>query len=112
MGARELGRSRGRARRKGRRGRGEARDQAAADDALREAAAQLLARPLVARDGQPRARLALALDARRRGAGGGEGISEALLVIEREEPIAVVLLNRPQQLNALSDELMTELVSE
>jgi enoyl-CoA hydratase len=30
--------------------------------------------------------------------------------VERDEPIAVVLLNRPQQLNALSDELMEELV--
>ena len=35
-----------------------------------------------------------------------------LVLVEREEPIAVVLLNRPQQLNALSDELMDELVSE
>jgi enoyl-CoA hydratase len=31
--------------------------------------------------------------------------------VERDEPIAVVLLNRPQQLNALSDELMEELVT-
>ena len=30
--------------------------------------------------------------------------------VERDEPIAVVLLNRPEQLNALSDELMEELV--
>jgi enoyl-CoA hydratase len=36
--------------------------------------------------------------------------SEPLVRVEREEPIAVVLLNRPQQLNALSDELMDELV--
>jgi enoyl-CoA hydratase len=35
-----------------------------------------------------------------------------LVLVEREEPIAVVLLNRPQQLNALSDELMDELVTE
>ena len=35
----------------------------------------------------------------------------SLVLVEREEPIAVVLLNRPQQLNALSDELMDELVS-
>ncbi len=35
---------------------------------------------------------------------------EALVTVERDEPIAVVLLNRPQQLNALSDELMIELV--
>jgi enoyl-CoA hydratase len=33
-----------------------------------------------------------------------------LVRIERDEPIAVVLLNRPQQLNALSGELMDELV--
>jgi enoyl-CoA hydratase len=35
----------------------------------------------------------------------------SLVRVEREEPIAVVLLDRPQQLNALSDELMDELVS-
>jgi enoyl-CoA hydratase len=34
----------------------------------------------------------------------------SLVLLEREEPIAVVLLNRPQQLNALSNELMEELV--
>jgi enoyl-CoA hydratase len=34
------------------------------------------------------------------------------VLVEREEPIAVVLLNRPRQLNALSDELMGALVSE
>jgi enoyl-CoA hydratase len=33
-----------------------------------------------------------------------------LVLVERDEPIAVCLLNRPQQLNALSDELMDELV--
>ena len=33
-----------------------------------------------------------------------------LVLVEREPPIAVVLLNRPKQLNALSDELMNELV--
>ena len=32
-----------------------------------------------------------------------------LVLVEREEPIAVVLLNRPKQLNALSTELMDEL---
>ena len=37
-------------------------------------------------------------------------MTEPLVVVEREEPIAVVLLNRPQQLNALSDELMGALV--
>jgi enoyl-CoA hydratase len=35
-----------------------------------------------------------------------------LVRVEREEPIAVVLLNRPEKLNALSDDLMEELVSE
>jgi enoyl-CoA hydratase len=35
-----------------------------------------------------------------------------LVLVERDEPIAVVRLNRPQQLNALSDELMEQLVSE
>jgi enoyl-CoA hydratase len=34
-----------------------------------------------------------------------------LVLVEREEPIAICLLNRPQQLNALSDELMDELVT-
>jgi enoyl-CoA hydratase len=33
------------------------------------------------------------------------------VLIEREEPVAVVRLNRPQQLNALSGELMDELVA-
>jgi enoyl-CoA hydratase len=37
-------------------------------------------------------------------------VSERLVLVEREPPIAVVLLNRPKQLNALSDELMGELV--
>ena len=35
----------------------------------------------------------------------------SLVRVEREEPIAIVLLDRPQQLNALSDDLMDELVS-
>jgi enoyl-CoA hydratase len=34
-----------------------------------------------------------------------------LVLVERDDPIAVCLLNRPQQLNALSDELMDELVT-
>ena len=34
-----------------------------------------------------------------------------LVAVEREERIAVCLLNRPKQLNALSDELMDELVT-
>jgi enoyl-CoA hydratase len=33
-----------------------------------------------------------------------------LVLVERDGPVGVVLLNRPQQLNALSDELMDELV--
>jgi enoyl-CoA hydratase len=37
-------------------------------------------------------------------------VSEPLVSVEREESIAVVLLNRPHQLNALSDELMGALV--
>jgi enoyl-CoA hydratase len=35
----------------------------------------------------------------------------SVLLVEREEPIAVVLLNRPEALNALNDEVMTELVA-
>jgi enoyl-CoA hydratase len=34
-----------------------------------------------------------------------------LVLVEREKPIAVVLLNRPDALNALSDELMDKLVT-
>ena len=34
-----------------------------------------------------------------------------LVLVERDDPIAVVLLNRPDQLNALSGELMDELVA-
>jgi enoyl-CoA hydratase len=36
--------------------------------------------------------------------------AEPVVLAERDEPIAVVLLNRPNQLNALSDELMSALV--
>jgi enoyl-CoA hydratase len=36
--------------------------------------------------------------------------AEPVVLVERDEPIAVVLLNRPKQLNALSDELMSALV--
>jgi enoyl-CoA hydratase len=35
----------------------------------------------------------------------------SVVLVERDPPIAVVRLNRPKQLNALSDELMAELVS-
>jgi enoyl-CoA hydratase len=37
-------------------------------------------------------------------------VSDDLVLVERDEPIAVVRLNRPKQLNALSDELMNALV--
>jgi enoyl-CoA hydratase len=40
-----------------------------------------------------------------------EGDMAELVLVEREGAIAVVLLNRPERLNALSDELMDELVS-
>jgi enoyl-CoA hydratase len=36
--------------------------------------------------------------------------SDPLVRVERDDPIAVVTLNRPEQLNALSEELMEELV--
>jgi enoyl-CoA hydratase len=38
-------------------------------------------------------------------------VTEELVLVEREGPVAVVRLNRPQQLNALSDALIDELVS-
>jgi len=37
-------------------------------------------------------------------------MAESLVLVERDGAVAVVLLNRPQQLNALSDALMDELV--
>jgi enoyl-CoA hydratase len=37
--------------------------------------------------------------------------AEPLVFVERDEPIATVLLNRPKQLNALSDALMEQLVA-
>ncbi|HEX7255050.1 MAG TPA: enoyl-CoA hydratase-related protein [Gaiellaceae bacterium] len=37
--------------------------------------------------------------------------AEPLVLVEQEGAVAVVLLNRPKQLNALSDELMEELVA-
>jgi enoyl-CoA hydratase len=36
---------------------------------------------------------------------------EALVLVERDDPIAIVTLNRPKQLNALSEPLMEELVA-
>ena len=69
VGSRQPRRPRGRARRRRRRVGREARREAPADDALREAAAERLARPRLAPDGRPRARLARDVDARRRGAG-------------------------------------------
>jgi enoyl-CoA hydratase len=41
----------------------------------------------------------------------GDVVSEQLVLVDREAPIATVLLNRPKQLNALSDELMDQLVT-
>ena len=38
-------------------------------------------------------------------------MSDQLVLVEREPAVATVLLNRPKQLNALSDELMDELVT-
>ena len=38
-------------------------------------------------------------------------MADELVVLHRDEPIATVLLNRPRQLNALSDELMDLLVA-
>jgi enoyl-CoA hydratase len=38
-------------------------------------------------------------------------VSDPLVLVEREDAIAVVTLNRPDRLNALSDELMEELVA-
>jgi enoyl-CoA hydratase len=38
-------------------------------------------------------------------------MADPLVLVEREPPVAVVLLNRPEALNALSDELMDEVVS-
>src|SRR5919199_1829317 len=40
----------------------------------------------------------------------GAAMTHELVLVEREQPIAVVRLNRPDRLNALSDELMDELV--
>jgi enoyl-CoA hydratase len=37
-------------------------------------------------------------------------VSDDLVLVERDDPIAVVLLNRPKELNALSDEVMEALV--
>lgn len=38
-------------------------------------------------------------------------MSDSLVLVERDDAVAIVLLNRPKQLNALSDELMEELVA-
>ena len=38
-------------------------------------------------------------------------MTDPLVLVERDDPIAVVTLNRPDRLNALSDELMEELVA-
>src|SRR3989442_15769757 len=98
MGARELRRAARRARYEGRRGRREARGQAPADDAVHEAAVELVARHLVERDDRPCTRLALAVDAERRGERGDPGISgqEELVLVERTARVGVVLMNRPK----------------
>src|SRR5215218_7496875 len=88
VGAREPSRACGRARRRGRPHGREPRPQAAADDPLREAAPQLLARPRVARDDQPCARLARALDGDRGAAGRdqalpGEEVNDELIALEQ-----------------------------
>ena len=67
-----------RARRGRRRVGREAGAEAARDDPLREAAAELVARHLLARDGRARPRLARALDARRRGPGRDPELPRAL----------------------------------
>jgi enoyl-CoA hydratase len=41
----------------------------------------------------------------------GTPVAEEVVIVERDGAIGIVLLNRPQQLNALSDELMDALVS-
>src|SRR5439155_13479184 len=80
---------------------------------LHEAAAERRARLRGVVDDRARARLARDVDAGRRGSvrgarvPGAEGMS--LVNVERDGAIAIVLLNRPQQLNALSSELMGEL---
>jgi enoyl-CoA hydratase/carnithine racemase len=38
-------------------------------------------------------------------------MSDDLVLVERDGPVGVVLLNRPKQLNALSGELMDALVA-
>ena len=113
LGARQPRRSGRRARRDGRRARREARGEAAADDALREAPAQLLARPLVAR--RPSATRATGsrsrCSARRRRApseaSSRRTMAEALVLVERASRRSRrSSLNRPERLNALSAELM------
>src|SRR5918993_1379536 len=92
VGARELGGSGRGAGREDRRGGREPCAQAPADDALRKAAHELLARPRLARDDQPRSRLARALDGDRRAEGGDREVPEEemsdLVLVEREAPIA------------------------
>src|SRR5262249_32903804 len=73
-----------------------------ADDAVREAAAQRLARPRLAPDGRPCARLARAVDARRRGAGRREGVPRTRqevamsdVLTAKSGSVFTVTLNRP-----------------
>src|SRR5437773_2154562 len=74
------------------------------------------ARHLLRRARGSRPRLAVALDAERRGEGRDQGVPRTLVseltITEREGRVGVVLMNRPKQLNALSGELMGALVSD
>src|SRR5262249_3426276 len=82
-----LGRPRGGSGRQGRRGGREPRAEAAADDALRQAAPELLARFRLARDDQPRARLAGAVDGDGRAEGGDRevpGAEVSLVEVQRD----------------------------
>src|SRR5262249_38302849 len=89
--------------------------QASGDDALCEGAAERLARARGAYDDGARARLACDVDAGRGGARRGTCVPReaqmSVVEVERDGAIAVVLLNRPDALNALSGEVMDALVS-
>src|SRR5712691_8108973 len=57
--------------------------------------------------------MACAFDAQRRGEGGDPVIpgQEELVVVERDGHVAIALMNRPKQLNALSGELLGAVVA-
>src|SRR6185436_17673184 len=91
----------------------EPRPQAPADDALREAAPELLEGPRLARDDQPRARLARALDGDRGAAGGDqalpreeEDVSDELRRIEDEWADAVVRRDVEAAAEILADDFV------